>query len=183
MRTLYCCPQSGMVRRFSHIRGGHVGVATLLLERGADVNTPNDRGNTALHLAAGFGHEEVVSILLGSGAGVFRRGAADWTVLMCGSYSGSVAVVRLLLQAMGRRGLDARSESGYTALWYACFGGHVIILRALLLAGADHTIADNDRTTPQRFAQSRCVPLFKVSTVFSCDTYHSPQCIRDTWTD
>jgi ankyrin repeat protein len=150
-------------------RGGHAGVATLLLERGADVNTPNDRGNTALLLAAGFGHEEVVSILLGSGADVFRRGAADWTVLMCGSYSGSVAVVRLLLQAMGRRGLDARSESGYTALWYACFGGHVIILRALLLAGADRTIANNAGTTPQRIAQiagsPESVDVIQVNTV------------------
>jgi ankyrin repeat protein len=157
----------------------HGGVVRLLLERGADVNTPNDSGDTALHLAAVTGNEEVVSILLGSGADIFRRGGAGWTVLMNACSSGSVAVVRLLLRAMEGHGLDERSRSGYTALWWACLRGRVDIVLALLLAGADHTIPDDDGDTPQQVAQTRgyhrCVELIQVSSLCSCVLHNTPQ--------
>jgi ankyrin repeat protein len=133
-------------------REGHVGVVRLLLERGADVHIPSNHGTTALHLAAENDHEEVVSILLGSGADIFRRDARRCTPLISASASGSVAVVRLLLRAMGGRGLDERSQTGCTALWSACSRGYVDILQVLLLAGADHTIVDNAGRTPQQIA-------------------------------
>jgi ankyrin repeat protein len=153
-------------------RNHHVGVVRLLLERGADPNTPNGRGDTVLHMAAETHNEEVVSILLSSGADVFRRAGARWTPLICACSSGSVAVAQLLLRAMGGRGLDKRSGSGCTALWITCARGHVDILRALLLAGANHTIADEDGDMPQKVAQRRsdprCAVLLEVSTLFVC---------------
>jgi ankyrin repeat protein len=149
----------------------HTGVVRLLLERGTDVNTQNDSGETALHRAACYGHEDVVSILLGSGADVFKRGRGGLTPLMCGSFSSRVAVVPLLLRAMEGRGLDERDVDGCTALWFACKRRNVDSLRALLLAGADYTIADNDGTTPQQAAAQwgdrRCVELLEVSTVLT----------------
>jgi ankyrin repeat protein len=123
----------------------------LLLARGADIHALNVWGqNTALHLAAESGHEEVVSILLGSGADISRTRLSGRTPRMCASGSGHMAVVRLLLRAIEWRRLDERSQAGRTALWWAYLRGHVDIVQAPLTAGADHTIADNDGTTPQQ---------------------------------
>jgi ankyrin repeat protein len=149
---------------------GHVGLVELLLERGADANSTTSRGTTALHFAALWGHEEVVSLLLSSGADVYRRNTSGWTALMYASRRGHVAVVRLLLRSMEGRGLDERSTDGCTALFWACYNGHghADVVRALLLAGADHTIPENNGWTPQQIAQERhhpeCTALIQVST-------------------
>jgi ankyrin repeat protein len=42
----------------------------LLLANGAEVNAKNDRGFTALHVAAYFNHLEVVALLVAKGARV-----------------------------------------------------------------------------------------------------------------
>lgn len=79
-------------------------------------------------------------------------------------------MVRLLLRYMGGRGLDERSEGGCTALWYASYRGHTGVVRRLLLAGADHTIAENHGHTPLQMAQEHqrveCVDLIQVSAPF-----------------
>ncbi len=49
---------------------GHLEVARLLLERGADVNAKNKHGFTPLHFAAGIGHTDVAKLLLEHGADV-----------------------------------------------------------------------------------------------------------------
>jgi ankyrin repeat protein len=150
---------------------GRVGIVKLLLERVQDVNPTDITGHSALHSAALYGHEEVVSILLNSGAHVGRRNARGWTALMFASQGGKLAVVRLLLRSMGRCGLDNRSGLGYTALHLACSSGHADVVRALLLAGADHTIAKNNGRTPQQAAQNyghpECTALIQVSLICS----------------
>jgi ankyrin repeat protein len=151
---------------------GHVGIVKLLLERGADVNAPDEDGYSALHLAAFYGLEEVVSALLSSGADVYRRNASGDTALMLASQRGQLVVVRLLVRSMGGYRLNGRTAFGCTALWYACFRGHADVVRVLLLAGADHTIANNGGTTPQQLAQGRrhpeCTALIQVSASSPC---------------
>jgi ankyrin repeat protein len=156
---------------------GHAGIVRLLLEWGTDVNTTSSGGTSALHLAAFYGHEEAVSTLLSSGADVYRRSAAGDTALMHASQNGHVAVVRLLLQSMEGCGLNEREIIGRTALYWACCKGHADIVRVLLLAGADHTIADEDDTTPQQVAQDsghqECAALIQVSPFYN-HTQHIP---------
>jgi hypothetical protein len=147
---------------------GHVELVRLLLERGAEVNQANDYGDTALEYAVERGHEEIVPILLTSGADPSRKGYRGQTELISASWDGNVAVVRLLLRSMGCRGLNERDEDGRTAMWYACKYWQPEVLRALLLAGADHTIADNTDTTPlqtaEEFEHHECVAMLQVST-------------------
>jgi ankyrin repeat protein len=173
---------------------GHPDIVKLLLERGADVNTSTISGIPALHLAAYFRHEEVVSLLLSSGADVYRRDECGNTALSEASITGRMAVVRLLLRSMGGRGVDGRHIQGFTALYRACFNGHAEVVRALLLAGADHTIADDEGITPQQAAQynhhPECAALIQVSThlmglysaVWTCASF-APQrasCVNST---
>jgi ankyrin repeat protein len=145
-----------------------VDLVRLLLERGAEVGHAIENGNTALHFAVIRGHEEMVSTLLTSGADPSRKGYDGQTALIIASWCGLVAVVRLLLRAMQGRVLDERAEAGRTALWFACRNGRADVLRALLLAGADHTVADNNDTTPLQIAEQRerheCVGVIQVST-------------------
>jgi ankyrin repeat protein len=152
---------------------GHVDVVRLLLERGAEVNQANGYGNTALICAICRAHEEMVSILITSGADPSRKSHRGHTALMHASSVGYVPVVRLLLRSMGGVGLNERDQDGRTALLDACTDGRAYVLRALLLAGADHTIADNDDTTPLQVAEEKehheCVALLQVSTsLMSC---------------
>ena len=48
--------------------GGHIDVARVLLEWGADLNTPNVFGMTPLGYAASKNHKHVVEFLLSKGA-------------------------------------------------------------------------------------------------------------------
>lgn len=47
--------------------GGHVDLAILLLERGANIEEVNDEGYTPLMEAAREGHEDMVAVLLERG--------------------------------------------------------------------------------------------------------------------
>jgi ankyrin repeat domain-containing protein 17 len=57
--------------------GGHVDLANLLIERGANLEEVNDEGYTPLMEAAREGHEEMVALLLAHGTcaevGIFVR--------------------------------------------------------------------------------------------------------------
>jgi hypothetical protein len=156
------------------VRFDHVDLVRLLLERGAEVNQENVHEDTALHFAILGGPEEIVSMLLSSGADISRRGYWGQTALMCASEGGHVAVVRLLLRFIIKghdllgHVVDERDPDGRTALWFACLDGHADVVRALLLAGADHTIVDTDDRTPLQIANKwdnhECVSVIQVST-------------------
>jgi hypothetical protein len=142
---------------------GHVGVVRLLVERGADVNAAGPFGSTALHFAAEGGHGEMVSILLNHGADPSRRDHLAGTTPLCSaSGRGHLGVVRQLLQ-VPECGLVQKEM----ALWETCLHGHVEILRALLLAGAGHSISVDTawalRDTAEEKGHTECVALLEVS--------------------
>jgi ankyrin repeat protein len=146
---------------------GSAGVVRLLLERRAEVDASTPTGRTALHGAAVSGDQEVVSMLLSSGADSSRKDRDGCSVLMHACHFGRLGMVQQLLQHMRGQGLNETDLIGDTALCYACKKGHVEIVRALLLAGADHTIAGPHRHTPRRQAEDKrhteCVALLEVS--------------------
>lgn len=53
--------------------GGHVDLAALLIERGANLEEVNDEGYTPLMEAAREGHEEMVGLLLANGEKNFHQ--------------------------------------------------------------------------------------------------------------
>jgi uncharacterized protein len=113
-------------------------IATLrtLLRDGADVNTAQGDGMTALHWAATHGDAELTETLLYAGANVRATSRLGrHTPLHVASQSGASAVVTLLVA----RGADASAatSTGATPLMLAAQAGQTATVTALLEAKAD----------------------------------------------
>lgn len=102
---------------------GRSEVIPLLLQAGADVNTPHEKVHaTPLQYAAAAGHLNAVRTLLAANARVNAVDTQGRTPLMWAASKGHVSVIQELLQ----RGADAdfRTPGGWTALKYAQQQGH-----------------------------------------------------------
>jgi ankyrin repeat protein len=109
---------------------GHLEVAALLLERGADPKGRNAQGATALHDAALAGHAAMVALLIKSGAPVnAQESETHATPLHHAASFGRIEVVRLLLE----QGADPsiKNKAGETALQAALAQGHMEAARLL----------------------------------------------------
>ena len=81
-------------------QNGHPDICGLLLAHGSNVNEVKPETNsTALHLAAGRGHEAVVEVLLSWGAIVDPQDHAGLTPLYAACQGGHLACVLMLLKA------------------------------------------------------------------------------------
>jgi len=78
---------------------GDTNMASLLLEHGADIETRNNRGNTALMHAAMFETPQGLQWLIAKGANVNARGHHGHSALIYAAYNGRVENVRELLRA------------------------------------------------------------------------------------
>ena len=77
---------------------GHTAVVEKLLEKGAEVNVPDNKGRTPLHVAASNGHTAVVEKLLEKGAEVNRLDNKGLTPRDLAASNGHTDVVALLLK-------------------------------------------------------------------------------------
>uniref|UniRef100_A0A8C4Y967 Ankyrin repeat and KH domain containing 1 n=1 Tax=Gopherus evgoodei TaxID=1825980 RepID=A0A8C4Y967_9SAUR len=114
---------------------GHVEVARLLLDSGAQVNMPADSFESPLTLAACGGHVELAALLIERGANLEEVNDEGYTPLMEAAREGHEEMVALLL-AQGAN-VHATTATGDTALTYACENGHTDVADVLLQAGAD----------------------------------------------
>ena len=167
----------------SAVRDGRVNEVKHLIVCGVDVNATDRWGDTALSEAAKRDNHEMLQIILSSGADVnkgnpllsavcsekaetvrllLKHGAdvnqmADnrvlGTPLIQAADDGNLEILRDLLAAGAR--LDARRESGETALIAATKQQHTEIVEALLRAGADVQLADNWNRTALWYAASK----------------------------
>jgi len=76
---------------------GHVQVAKLLLDHGADVNMPPDSYESPLTLSACGGHFELASLLIERGANLEEVNDEGYTPLMEASREGHDDIVNLLI--------------------------------------------------------------------------------------
>ena len=122
-----------------------------LLERGADPNGRNWRGETPLHRAAIRNPDlEVSRALIGAGADVNAHDERGATPLHRAAVAASPARTDLLIQAGADAG--ARDNTGATPLHHAAEGGHQETMVRLIEAGADVNAQDQAGRTPLHVA-------------------------------
>jgi len=127
-------------------RNGRLDMARLLLERGADANTPDKDGHNALMFAAQLGYLDLATLLLEWDADVNAEAEAlgGATALMLAAANGHLGIVTSLLE----RGADVnawaeRDGDDITALILAAGAGHMDMVALLLERGADVDMAEN----------------------------------------
>ena len=70
---LYSRDKHGRPLLYIAARNGHYKVCEILLEYGADVNFPTDKGSTPLHAASYHGHEDIINLLISYGADINKK--------------------------------------------------------------------------------------------------------------
>lgn len=119
-------------------------VAERLIKAGAHVNAHDGNGATALYEAAGFGHLELVLLLIEHKARVNTKTAAyfdgpdDLTPLHQAVRYPDVVAALIAAKAE----VSARDSAGNTPLHYACLDARLAAVRLLLDAGADREAAN-----------------------------------------
>ena len=97
---------------------GHVEVARLLLDSGAQVNMPADSFESPLTLAACGGHVDLAMLLLERGANIEEVNDEGYTPLMEAAREGHEEMVALLLSQGTFSKILLKKISGYTIFFY-----------------------------------------------------------------
>jgi len=114
-----------------------------LLQRGADPNTADPKGNTLLMIAARNGNRELVWILIRRKASANKRSQVGDTALMMASLRGDREIARALIEFGGAE----VKHSGWAPIHYAAFEDRAEVIRYLISKGADKdAIAPNGYT-------------------------------------
>ena len=115
---------------------GHYEIARLLVEAGAEVNSPskNPQKVMPLHSAAASRSLEIARLLLEHGADPDARQNDDFTPLHEAAHNGQIELVEILL-AHGAD-VNASQKPGLTALSFAQQAGHQDVAEFLLQHGA-----------------------------------------------
>jgi ankyrin repeat protein len=121
-----------------------------LLTSGADVNTTQVDGTTALHWAAYHDDAETAAVLVKAGANVNAANRYGVPPLAIACTNGNAAVVRLLLEA----GADANAmmKGGESVLMLAARSGSLDAVKALLVRGAKHDVRERRGQTALMWA-------------------------------
>lgn len=122
-------------------------IVKLLVDAGVDINWQDGVGETALHIAARFGHDECARILIeGTDEQKADLNAVEknfhWTPLHIAAVDGHLSVATLLVEAGAD--VDKLDSSGWTAKEHASLRGHLPIARLL----KENTRVDEVTATP-----------------------------------
>lgn len=138
-------PAGGRVRRPPLVLAamtGDVDAIRLLLSHGTHASAE------ALSEAVTFGHADAVSALVAAGADVHITESSGVNLLHWATITNRTSVVPILARAGVP--LDALDDNGFTPLMYAATVdvGDTATLKALLQAGADRTVRNDQGRTP-----------------------------------
>lgn len=129
--------QSGAVLAMA-TRSNFISIVRMLVEAGVDINWQDGTGETALHIAARFGHTECAQILIEGSSEQkanlqLTEKSFSWNALHISAVDGHLPVARLLVNA----GISASTPDsfGWTAKEHAALRGHMDVAKLL----ASHT--------------------------------------------
>lgn len=125
---------------------GHLGVARILVDAGADMSLAcqgsglwsqfkGTKGFTPLLIAAKFGHLEIAKLLIAAGADIESADPSGATPIYHAACHGHTSLLRVLVEAGAR--LDQETVDGGTPLSLAALNGHLEAVQVLVSAGVD----------------------------------------------
>jgi len=126
-------------------RYGHVDLARMLVERGADVSAQKKDGSTALHLASRYGRVDLARMLVERGADVSAQNKDGLTALHLASRYGHVDLARMLIEHSTN--MAPQKKDGLTALHLASHYGHVDLARMLIEHSTNMAPQPSSQTT------------------------------------
>ncbi|KAJ4296714.1 Glycerophosphocholine phosphodiesterase [Kalmusia sp. IMI 367209] len=143
-------PHSGSVLAVA-TQSNFVRIVKLLVDAGVDLNYRNEQGETALHVAARFGHDEGAKALLaGSAQHKIEIDVPEktfgWTPLFIACVDGHSSMVRLLIEHGAK--LDRTDNDGWTAREHAALRGHMHIIEELARIAPVKTLPPEPRAPP-----------------------------------
>ena len=130
--------------------GGHLKVAQLLFEHGANINSLTSQDATPLHIASQLGNPEVEKWLLDHGADVNPRMKDGRTSLYLAVEYGHLEAARLLLEYHAE--VNSQEKNGSTPLLSALHKRRADVAHLLLKYGADVHVRGKSGMTPLHLA-------------------------------
>uniref|UniRef100_A0A8C8VPM5 Ankyrin 1 n=1 Tax=Pelusios castaneus TaxID=367368 RepID=A0A8C8VPM5_9SAUR len=127
-------------------RSGNLDKALDHLRNGVDINTCNQNGLNALHLASKEGHVKMVAELLHKEIVLETTTKKGNTALHIAALAGQEDVVRELVNYGAN--VNAQSQKGFTPLYMAAQENHLEVVKFLLERGANQNVATEDGFTP-----------------------------------
>jgi len=132
-----------------------------LLDQDPDIDKPDGKGRTALHVAAELGLKEHLSILLQRNADVTSKDNNEQTALHLAAATGNVDCTALLLEAGAA--VNSKDSTGCSPLHVACAKNHSAVATILLDKGASVSAQDENGDTSLHHALRElsvdCIPL------------------------
>jgi len=110
------------------------------------INKTNNKGQTALMLAAIRTQEDVVRSILEAGAAPNMMDINGSTALIEAAYKGQPSLVELLLKYEAE--IDLSNKNGWTPLFFAIKQNYYPVAKLLLRYGANVNLRSKDGTTP-----------------------------------
>ena len=130
--------------------------AGILLDHGADIEHADVMGTTALHIAATYGHLEVIKLLVERKACLTKRDKHLRTPFYFACANNYLESARYLLTAAHDQGLHESifqaMDDGRTPFSKACGRGHLEIVKMLLAHADAHIDVNAIEGTPKRTA-------------------------------
>ncbi|WP_339530315.1 ankyrin repeat domain-containing protein [Pseudomonas mucidolens] len=136
---------------FDAARRGDVEMLNTFIESGYSLNTQDEKGYSALILAAYHGQGTYVEHLLAAGADACVQDLRGNTALMGAIFKGELSIARRLLATPCNP--DQRNAAGQTAAMYAGLFKRVELLEALKARGADLNVEDPLGNSASRLAR------------------------------
>lgn len=136
---------------FDAARQGNTEMLQEFIQAGYNLNIQDEKGYTALILAAYHGHPEAVNQLLKAGANACVQDKTGNTALMGAIFKGELRIARTLMKAGCSP--DQTNGSGQTASMYAALFQRKEILDALVKQGANTELKDKRGNSVDNLSQ------------------------------
>ena len=128
-------------------KANFIDIVQLLVDAGVDINYQDEQGETALHVAARFGHDECAQILLDGSHHQkadteLAENTYSWTPLFIACVDASLGVAKQLIAAGAD--IERFDSSGWTAKEHAALRGHLDIARCLAEVSSGPPAVESD---------------------------------------